>query len=76
MPLIVKDKLLEKNNWILSDLITARSMINAILGDLESNDKSHVDYVLEKLGRAEDILSNINDLCRRANKVEGGESNE
>lgn len=76
MPLIVKDKFLEKNNWILGDLMTAESMIDAILSDLESNDKSHVDYVLEKLGRAEDILSNINSLCRRASKVEGGESSE
>ncbi len=76
MPLIVKDKFLEKNNWILGDLMTAESMIDAILNDLESNDKSHVDYVLEKLERAEDILSNINSLCRRAGKVEGGESSE
>lgn len=66
MPLVVKDKYLEKNNWVIGDLLTAREMINTILNDLEFNDKTHVDYVLEKLGRAENILNNINGLCLRS----------
>lgn len=66
MPLVVKDKYLEKNNWVIGDLLTAREMINIILNDLEFNDKTHVDYVLEKLGRAENILNNINGLCLRS----------
>ena len=66
MPLVVKDKYLEKNNWVIGDLLTAREMINTILNDLEFNDKTHIDYVLEKLGRAENILNNINGLCLRS----------
>ena len=49
-------------------------MIDTILRDLDSNDATHVDYVLEKLGRAESILNNINNLCRNSNL--GGDSNE
>ena len=74
MPLIVKDKYLEKNSWVIGDLLTAREMIDTILRDLDSNDATHVDYVLEKLGRAESILNNINNLCRNSNL--GGDSNE
>lgn len=66
MPLIVKDKYLEKNSWVIGDLLTAREMIDVIVRDLESNGRTHVDYVLEKLGRAENILNNINGLCLRS----------
>lgn len=65
MPLIVKDKYLENNDWLMGDLKTAREMIDIIIRDLESNDHTHVSYVLEKLGRAERILDNINVLCKR-----------
>lgn len=68
MPLIVKDKYLEKNSWVIGDLLTAREMIDVIVRDLESNGRTHVDYVLEKLGRAENILNNINGLCLRSSK--------
>jgi hypothetical protein len=65
----VKDKYLEKNSWVIGDLLTAREMIDVIVRDLESNGRTHVDYVLEKLERAENILNNINGLClRNSNK--------
>ena len=65
MPLIVKDDYLENNTWVLGDLLTAKEMIDTIIRDLQSNDRTHVNYVIEKLGKAEDILNNINSLCHR-----------
>ena len=75
MPLIVKDKYLEKNSWVIGDLLTAREMIDVIVRDLESNGRTHVDYVLEKLERAENILNNINGLCLR-NSNKGAKKDE
>lgn len=63
MPLIVKNNFLENNNWLMGDLKTAREMIDIIIRDLDSNGSTHVKYVVEKLGRAECILNNINVLC-------------
>ena len=69
MPLIVnKDNYLENNSWAISDLKTAREMIDVIIRDLEDNGQTHINYVFEKLGRAENILNNINNLCERGIK--------
>lgn len=74
MPLYVKNKFLEGNSWALGDLKAARDKIEAVIGDLESNGSTHIDYVLEKLTVAESILNNINSLCKENNK--GGEDCE
>lgn len=77
MPLIVKDRFLEKNGWLIGDLSHAIDLISTIKNDLDVNGKTHVEYVLEKLEVAESIIANINSLCRNNSAlVEKGDKDE
>ena len=53
MPIILKKSgFIENNEWVQSDLMNARELIDIIIRDLERNGETHVNYIDEKLSRA------------------------
>lgn len=71
MIIIKKDDrgFIQRDSFFISDLVEAAELANIIARDVLTNEKVHVEYVKEKIGRAINILTPIYEAANREIKA-------